>query len=278
MTEDGAVTEFLLANEPFIRLAAFIGVFAAMALLEVWLPRRRRTVSRWLRWPNNMGLTFLNTMLVRVLFPTALAGVALFAETRDLGILRWLGLPEIVAVVIAVLALDLVIYAQHVVLHMVPLLWPLHRVHHADVEVDVTTGFRFHPLEIFLSLAIKGVVVVVLGAPVAAVVVFEVLLSATSLFNHANVRLPRGVERILRAVVVTPDMHRVHHSIERQERDSNFGFNLPWWDRLFGTYRAEPALGHEAMTLGLPGFRERREIWLDRLLLHPVLDDKTRRG
>jgi len=278
VTEDGAVTEFLLANEPFIRLAAFIGVFAAMALLEVWLPRRRRTVSRWLRWPNNMGLTFLNTMLVRVLFPTALAGVALFAETRDLGILRWLGLPEIVAVVIAVLALDLVIYAQHVVLHMVPLLWPLHRVHHADVEVDVTTGFRFHPLEIFLSLAIKGVVVVVLGAPVAAVVAFEVLLSATSLFNHANVRLPRGVERILRAVVVTPDMHRVHHSIERQERDSNFGFNLPWWDRLFGTYRAEPALGHEAMTLGLPGFRERREIWLDRLLLHPVLDDKTRRG
>lgn len=272
------MTAFLLANEPYIRLVAFIAVFAAMALLEAWLPRRQRSVSRWLRWPNNIGLTFVNTALVRVLFPTALVGVALFVEARGIGVLHWLGVHNAVAVVAAVLVLDLAIYAQHVVLHKVPVLWRLHRVHHADLDVDVTTGFRFHPLEIFVSLGVKAIVIAALGAPVLAVVIFEVLLNATSLFNHANLRLPAGVDRVLRRVLVTPDMHRVHHSIERQEHDSNFGFNLAWWDRLFGTYRAEPALAHETMAVGLPQFRGPRDLWLDRMLLQPMLGETARGG
>ena len=188
-------------------------------------------------------------------------------QSKGWGLFNILPLPAWLAIPAAVLLLDLTIYGQHVAFHAVPLLWRLHRMHHADLEFDVTTGLRFHPGEILLSMAIKFAAVAVLGAPPLAVLIFEILLNATSLFNHGNVRLPLGLDRILRLIVVTPDMHRVHHSIDRRETDSNFGFNVPWWDRLFGTYRAQPALGHERMTIGIDKFRDPRELRLDRMLV-----------
>ena len=181
-----------------------------------------------------------------------------------------LALPALAQVVIAVVVLDLVIYLQHVLFHAIPVLWRLHRMHHADLEFDVTTGVRFHPVEIIISMVIKIGVVAALGAPALGVLAFEVLLNATSMFSHSNVRLPQPIDRVLRWIVVTPDMHRVHHSIERRETDSNFGFNLPWWDRLFGTYRPQPEAGHEGMTLGIPQFRDPHELRLDRMLLQPL--------
>jgi sterol desaturase/sphingolipid hydroxylase (fatty acid hydroxylase superfamily) len=208
-------------------------------------------------------------LAVRLLLPTAAAGVALVAAERGFGLFHLIGLPFWVAAPIGFLALDLVIYGQHVMFHHVPWLWRLHRMHHADLDIDVTTGVRFHPVEILLSLVIKIATVALLGIPAAAVVCFEVVLNATSMFNHANASLPRWLDRVARLTLVTPDMHRVHHSILRQETDSNFGFNLPWWDRLFGTYRAEPRAGHDGMTIGLPVFRDPRELRLDRLLTQP---------
>lgn len=265
--------DFLLANEPVIRLAAFSTVLVVVALGEAAFPRRVRSVSRWIRWPNNLGMTFLNTGLVRVVFPTAAVGVALALEGREIGLIPWLGLPELAAVVAAVIILDLAIYLQHVMFHAVPLLWRLHRMHHADLDFDVTTGARFHPLEIAVSMIIKLTVITALGAPAVAVLIFEVLLNATSMFNHANWRLSPAVDAVLRRFVVTPDMHRVHHSIVPRETNSNFGFNLPWWDFLFRTYRAQPAAGHDAMTIGIAQFRERRDLWLDRMLVQPLRDD-----
>ena len=256
--------------EPYIRLGAFLGVFAAMALWEFLAPRRARSVSRWVRWPNNLAITAVNTALVRVIFPTAAVGLALLGEARGWGVLNALALPQWLKVAAAVVALDLVIYLQHVMFHAVPAFWRLHRMHHADLDFDVTTGARFHPVEILLSMLIKLAAVAALGAPALAVLIFEVLLNATSMFNHSNVRLPAALDRALRLVVVTPEMHRVHHSILPYETNSNFGFNAPWWDRLFGTYRAEPEAGHEAMTIGIAQFRDPRELWLDRLLTQPL--------
>jgi sterol desaturase/sphingolipid hydroxylase (fatty acid hydroxylase superfamily) len=258
------------AAEPYIRLGAFFGVFAAMALWEWAAPRRKRLVSRWVRWPNNLAITAINTALLRVIFPTAAVGLALLAEQRGWGLLNNLPLPDWGKIVLAVVALDFVIYLQHVMFHAVPLFWRLHRMHHADLDFDVTTGARFHPVEILVSMVIKLAAVAALGAPALAVLIFEVLLNATSMFNHANVRLPARIDRVLRWVVVTPEMHRVHHSVVPAETNSNFGFNAPWWDRLFGTYRAQPAAGHEGMTIGLTQFRDPRELWLDRLLLQPA--------
>jgi sterol desaturase/sphingolipid hydroxylase (fatty acid hydroxylase superfamily) len=186
-------------------------------------------------------------------------------------VLNALDLPSWAAVLLAVTALDLVIYLQHVMFHAVPALWRLHRMHHADLEFDVTTGLRFHPAEILLSMGLKLAAVAVLGPPPVAVLIFEVLLNATAMFNHSNIRLPLAVDRVLRLVVVTPDMHRVHHSIVPQETNSNFGFNLPWWDRLLGTYRAQPAAGHDGMVIGIEQFRTRRDLWLDRMLIQPAL-------
>jgi sterol desaturase/sphingolipid hydroxylase (fatty acid hydroxylase superfamily) len=192
------------------------------------------------------------------------------------GLLNQVGVPYPVAVVVSILVLDLVIYLQHLMFHAVPILWRLHRMHHADLDFDVTTGARFHPIEIVLSMLIKFAAIAVLGPPAVAVLVFEVLLNATAMFNHGNVRIPPAWDRVLRWVVVTPDMHRVHHSIEAPETNSNFGFNLPWWDRLFGTYRAQPAAGHEGMTIGIGQFRTGRDLWLDRMLALPFRDDAGR--
>ncbi|MGG5821725.1 sterol desaturase family protein [Falsiroseomonas sp. HW251] len=266
--------DFLLAHEPLIRLAAFASVLGAVAVLEAALPRRRRGFGRWRRWPSNLGIVVLDTIVLRLVFPMAAVGVALALEGRGIGLLPWLGLPAVVAVPVAVVLLDLAIYLQHRVFHAVPLLWRLHRMHHADLDFDVTTGFRFHPGEILLSMAFKLVVVAALGAPAAAVLVFEVLLNAGSMFSHANLQLPGWLDRVLRLVVVTPDMHRVHHSVDRRETDSNFGFNLAIWDRVFGTYRPQPAAGHEGMTIGIEAFRDPAELRLDRMLTQPVRGER----
>ena len=263
--------EFLLANEPAIRLGFFLGIFAAMAAWEVAAPRLQASVPRATRWPNNLSIVVVNTAVLRLVFPTGAVGLAVVAEARGWGIVNALSVPQWVAIPVSIVALDLAIYLQHVMFHAVPALWRLHRMHHADLAFDVTTGLRFHPLEILLSMAIKLAVIVALGPPAVAALIFEVILNGTSIFNHGNVRLPEGLDRMLRWVVVTPDMHRVHHSVRPEETNSNFGFNLPWWDRLLGTYRAQPAAGHEAMTIGIEQFRNRRDLWLDRMLIQPAL-------
>jgi len=263
------VDAILLNYEVPMRIGAFLGIFAAMAVWEVLAPRRALHERKSLRWTNNLALTVLNSVLVRAILPVAAIGVAGFAGERGMGVLNIFPLPHAWAVVVSVLVLDAAIYLQHLMFHAVPLFWRLHRVHHADVDIDVTTGARFHPIEIALSMLIKFAVILVLGPPAVAVLIFEVLLNATSMFNHGNVHLPARIDRVLRWLIVTPDMHRVHHSIDPRETNSNFGFNVPWWDRLFGTYRAQPRAGHDAMTIGIEQFRERRELWLDRMLLQP---------
>ena len=259
------------AYEPVIRLSAFLGIFTIMALWEIAAPRRQRTFSRLTRWPNNLGIVVFNTVVLRVLFPTAAIGVALAAEANGWGLFNVFALPEWLAVALAVMIMDFAIYLQHVLVHAVPALWRLHRMHHADLDYDVTTGARFHPIEIVISMGLKLMVVSALGAPALAVLIFEVVLNATAMFNHGNVRIPAGLDHVLRWIVVTPDMHRVHHSVIPQETNSNFGFNLPWWDRLFGTYTAQPKGGHEGMTIGIEQFREGRDLRLDRMLIQPFL-------
>jgi sterol desaturase/sphingolipid hydroxylase (fatty acid hydroxylase superfamily) len=229
-----------------------------MAAWEALAPRRARRLARRQRWPHNLGIVVVNTLLVRALFPAAAVGMAAYAEARGWGLLAGLDISHWIAVPLCVLILDLAIYLQHVMFHAVPLFWRFHRMHHADLDFDVTTGARFHPLEIILSMLIKFAVIIALGPPALAVFVFEVLLNATSMFNHSNVRLPLFMDRVLRCLVVTPDMHRVHHSIEDDETNSNFGFNLPWWDCIFGTYRDQPRAGHQGMTIGIRGFEEPR--------------------
>ena len=263
------MTETLLANEPAIRLGFFLGIFATMIVWEIVLPRRRRATSRWVRWPSNLGVVVLNTVLIRLLIPTAAVALALIGAERGWGLMHLLALPTGLAIVLSVVILDLTIYLQHVMFHAVPALWRLHRMHHADLDIDVTTGARFHPIEILLSMAIKLAVVAALGPPAVAVLIFEVVLNATAMFNHGNVRIAAPIDRVLRWFVVTPDMHRVHHSIVPRETNSNFGFNLPWWDRLLGTYRAAPAAGHQDMTIGIAQFRTPRDLWLDRMLVQP---------
>jgi sterol desaturase/sphingolipid hydroxylase (fatty acid hydroxylase superfamily) len=260
----------MLHDQAAIRLGAFIVVFTAMAVWEAAAPRRIRSYSRLRRWPSNLAIVALNSALLRVLLPATAVSLALVAESRGWGLLSSLSAPMVAKIVASLILLDLAIYLQHVMFHAVPALWRVHRMHHADLDFDVTTGARFHPIEIVLSMLIKFGVVVALGTPATGVLVFEVLLNASSMFNHGNVRIPAGLDRYLRWVLVTPDMHRVHHSIVVGETNSNFGFNLPWWDRLLGTYRDQPAAGHTAMTIGIEQFREARELWIDRMLLQPL--------
>jgi sterol desaturase/sphingolipid hydroxylase (fatty acid hydroxylase superfamily) len=214
----------------------------------------------------------LNSFIVRLAFPAAAVGMALQASERGWGLFNVIEAPYWFVVVCSVVALDFFIWLQHVMVHAIPVLWRLHRVHHADLDFDVTTGARFHTLEILLSMVIKFAVILLLGPPLVAVVLFEVLLNATAMFNHGNVRLPPALDRLLRLIVVTPDMHRVHHSVEDDETNSNFGFNLPWWDRLFGTYRAQPRGGHETMTIGIRTFRADKWCsWLPGMLSIPFV-------
>ena len=260
----------LFTYEPLIRLGVFAGVFVLMAAWEVLTPRRPQTVARNWRWPNNLGVLAVDVLLVRVGLPVTTVSLALVAEAHGVGFFNMITLPAWASIIVSVILLDLAIYLQHVLFHAVPALWRLHRMHHADLEVDVTTGLRFHPVEILLSTGIKLAVIAAVGAPAAAVLIFEVLLNITSIFNHSNIRIPADIDRALRWFVVTPDMHRVHHSVVRRETNSNFGFNLPWWDRLLGTYRAQPAAGHAAMTIGIEQFRDPRELGLDRMLVQPL--------
>jgi sterol desaturase/sphingolipid hydroxylase (fatty acid hydroxylase superfamily) len=260
---------WLTDHELAVRFFCFAGVFAAVASLEVLRPRREIPLPRLVRWPSNLALVAVDTLVLRVVFPILAVGLAQHAAERGWGLLNAVGLSFPAAFVLSLLALDLVIYLQHVLFHAVPALWRLHAVHHADTGFDVTTALRFHPLEILLSMVVKLAAVAALGPPAVAVLAFEVVLNATAMFNHGNLRLPASLDRGLRWFLVTPDMHRVHHSMVPAETNSNFGFNVPWWDRLFGTYRAQPAAGHDRMTIGLEGFRDARDQWLDRLLLQP---------
>ena len=264
----------LLRYESAIRLGCFFVVLFLMMLWEWRQPRRSPSLPRIRRWPANLGIIMVDSLVVRLVFPVLAVGVAGLAEAKDWGLFPVLDAPFGLAFVASLLALDLVIYAQHVLFHKLPLLWRLHRMHHTDLDFDVTTALRFHPLEIVLSMLIKLAVVMSLGAPAAAVMLFEVILNAAAMFNHGNVRLPERWDRALRWLVVTPDMHRVHHSIRPEETDSNFGFNLPWWDRLFGTYRDQPRDGHAGMTIGLEYFRDRRATTLAGLLLQPFLNER----
>ena len=272
------MTETLLSNEAAIRLGFFFGVLVLMAAWEAATPRRERSQTRALRWTSNLGIVVVNTLLVRLLFPVLPVALALMANDRGWGLFNNVDAPTWLAVVVSVVLLDLLIYGQHVFVHFVPVLWRLHRMHHADLDIDVTTGARFHPLEIIFSILIKMAAVAVLGAPAAAVLIFEVALNATSMFNHANVKLLAGLDRVLRWVVVTPDMHRVHHSVIKTETDSNFGFNLPWWDRIFGTYNDQPQAGHDSMTIGLPIFRDPGWLRLHRMMAQPFVDEPDPSG
>jgi sterol desaturase/sphingolipid hydroxylase (fatty acid hydroxylase superfamily) len=263
----------MLTTETVVRLGFFAGVLILMALAEILVPRRKLAAKKPVRWLSNLGLVALNAIMLRVLMPFGATGVALLAKEHGWGLLNVFALPTWASIVVSVIALDFVIYLQHVLFHAVPALWRLHMVHHADLDFDVTTGLRFHTLEILLSMVIKLTTVAALGPPPAAVLAFEVLLNATAMFSHSNVRLPLWLDRLLRLVVVTPDMHRVHHSVLARETNSNFGFNLPWWDRLLGTYRSQPASGHEAMTIGLSQFRGERVTRLHWMLALPFIGD-----
>jgi sterol desaturase/sphingolipid hydroxylase (fatty acid hydroxylase superfamily) len=263
---------FLINNEVQVRLGFFIGIFIVIALWEVVAPRRRLLLPKFLRWANNLTLVFLNTLILRVLFPAAAVGMAAFAADLGWGVFNYYEVPFSMKVVASVIIMDGMIYLQHVMVHAVPVLWRLHRVHHADPDYDVTTGARFHPLEIILSMLIKFAVIIVLGPPVLAVIIFEILLNATAMFNHGNIRLNTTFDKYLRLLVVTPDMHRVHHSVEADETNSNFGFNLPWWDRLFGTYRAQPRAGHKDMVIGIHELNRPKQVtWLPGMLMLPFI-------
>ncbi len=266
------IYEFITENEKTIRLSFFIGTLAIMALWEIIAPKRALTVSKALRWSNNLGLVFFNSFIVRLLFPAAAVGIAVFASEHGWGLLNYYSIPFALSVVISIIAMDFIIYLQHVMVHAVPVLWRLHRVHHADLDYDVTTGARFHTFEIILSMLIKFATIVVLGPPVVAVIIFEVALNAMAMFNHGNVGLPKSLDKILRWFIVTPDMHRVHHSIEDDETNSNFGFNLTWWDRLFGTYRDQPRGGHQGMKIGIHKFTDVKQTnWITGMLAMPFI-------
>ncbi len=270
------LSAFVLQNEVPIRLGFFFGVLGVMALWEIASPRRALSVSKIVRWINNLGIVVLNSIVLRLLFPTAAIGVAAFAATNAWGIFNHFEVPYPLAVLASIVALDFIIYLQHVMVHAVPILWRLHRVHHADLDFDVTTGARFHPIEIILSVLIKFAAILLLGPPLLAVVIFEVILNATAMFNHSNIRIPPAIDRVLRWFVVTPDMHRVHHSVYDDETNSNFGFNLPWWDRLFGTYRAQPRDGHTNMTIGINTYRDKKICtWLPGMLALPFIGKVT---
>ncbi len=261
--------DILLDQQAEIRLSVFLGLFAAMALWEVIAPKRVLIRPRGERWVTNILMTAINTAMVRFTVPVLATGSAFMAAEKGWGLLNLVSLPTWVDIAVAVIVLDLLIYFQHMVFHRVPVLWRLHRVHHTDLDFDVTTAVRFHPIEIFLSLLIKSAAVIALGAPAEAVVLFEILLNGTAMFNHGNVRLPKVLDILIRLLIVTPDMHRVHHSVIPSETDSNFGFNLSIWDRLFSTYRDQPAAGHQDMVIGLKEFREPVDLSLPFLLIQP---------
>ena len=243
-----------MENEALIRLSAFTGLFTLFAVIEALVPRRARTQPRSTRWITNLAMTLLDTLMLRLLalaLPFLAVGAAVDAQAQGWGLMNALDLPLWLTVVATVLIFDFAIWAQHLITHKVPLLWRFHRVHHADRDIDVTTAIRFHPVEIAFSMLLKIGLVYLLGPPAIGIILFEIILNGTAMFNHANIRLPLWLDAIMRQVLVTPDMHRVHHSDIREEHDSNYGFSLSIWDRMFGTYVAQPTKGHDGMIIGL---------------------------
>ncbi|MGD9728019.1 MAG: sterol desaturase family protein [Nitrospiraceae bacterium] len=258
-------------SDMLVRLSAFVGVLGMMALWERRAPRRRPATPRGTRWVTNISVVVLDAIILRLLFAAGAVGAASLAADQNWGVLNHLHWPPWLKILLAVILLDFVLYLQHVMFHAIPLFWRFHMMHHADLDCDVTTGLRFHPIEVVISMVIKLLAVVLLGAAPAAVLAFEVLLNVTSMFNHGNVWIPAAVDRVLRWGLVTPDMHRIHHSIVPRETNSNFGFNLTWWDRLLGTYRKEPIHGQLKMTIGLEQFRDPRRLTLAGILALPFL-------
>lgn len=246
------MTGFVTENETYLRLFVFAAVLVAMALAEALVPRKNRTQARSRRWATNLGIVVIDSVVVRLVFPLVAVGTAAWAATKEIGLFHVVDLPVWLEIMAAVIILDMLIYWQHVATHLFPPLWALHKVHHVDRDIDVTTGVRFHPLEIVLSMLFKMVCVLLLGPSVVAVIIFEILLNACAMFNHANFRIPSGADKVLRMFIVTPDMHRVHHSVDPAETNSNYGFCLSIWDRLFGSYIPQPAKGHGDMVIGLP--------------------------
>jgi len=258
-----------MEHDAAIRLSSFLGVFLVVAIAEHLWPRRALNASKGQRWFCNIAIVVIDTVVARLALPLMPLGVAEIAAAKGWGLLNLLTMPRWIEIVTVILLLDLIIYLQHRIFHRIPLFWRFHRMHHTDLDLDVSSGNRFHPIEILVSLSIKMCAVALLGAPAIAVVIFEVVLNAGSLFNHGNLRIPTGVDRLLRLIIVTPDMHRVHHSIVPSETDSNFGFNLPWWDRILNTYCSQPRAGHIGMTIGLKEFRDEQKLGLGSLLILP---------
>ena len=264
------MTEFIFANEGKLRLGFFFGILIVMAIWEVISPRRELSIDKSTRWLSNLGIVVLNTIVLRLLFPAAAVGVALYASKKGYGLFNTIELPFTLVIILSVLLMDMLIYWQHRIFHSVPLFWRIHRMHHADQDIDVTTGSRFHPVEIVLSMLIKFAAVLLLGIPIVAIIIFEIVLNLTAMFNHSNVNLPLSLDKVIRKLIVTPDMHRVHHSVIAKETNSNFGFNLSIWDKLFGSYIAQPSEGHLAMTIGLNEYRDSRVSQrIDEMLLIP---------
>jgi sterol desaturase/sphingolipid hydroxylase (fatty acid hydroxylase superfamily) len=247
-----------------------------MALWEIMAPLRAPDTSKGIRWSNHVMLAAINMALVRVLFPVAAVALAIYASDQSIGLFNMIWAPYALTFAAGVVLLDQTVYVFHLLFHSVPVLWRIHRVHHADLDIDVSTGVRFHPIQMVIAVIIKSTTILAFGLPPLSVLTFEIASHSITLFNHGNVRVRPSVDRVLRWFIVTPDMHRIHHSIHRAETDSNFGFILPWWDRMFGTYCAEPAAGQERMVVGIESFRTGRDLWLDRLVTNPVIDDRPK--
>ncbi|KXO12777.1 putative sterol desaturase [Moritella sp. JT01] len=267
------MSEWLIANGNTLRASAFIGLLILLAISEHYQPKRPLTVSKSQRWGNNLAIVLVNNLVLKLFVPFLAIDAAIFAEQQQWGLssLASLGSStnQMLIIMVSIMLLDAAIYFQHKIFHHIPVLWRLHRMHHSDLDIDVTTAIRFHPIEIVLSMLIKIAVIIALGVPVIAVVLFEMLLNLTAMFNHSNIRLPAKIDRYIRYILVTPDMHRVHHSVNGHETNHNFGFCLPWWDHLFGSYQAQPKLGHQQMQIGLPYFRDPKECQVQRMLTQP---------
>ena len=265
-----------MENNGIIRLFSFVLIFMLIAFWEIVKPRRTLTTSKKLRWFNNLSIIAINPFLLNLLFPVLAVGMARTVQVNEWGLLNYFDLPYPTSLIAGFVVLDLIIYLQHIMFHAVPLLWRLHMVHHADLDIDLTTGLRFHPVEIALSMVVKMMVIAALGPPVASVLVFEVVLNGTAMFNHGNIAMHQALDRWLRWFVVTPDMHRVHHSVIIRETNSNYGFNLSVWDRMFGTYQGQPRKGHIDMVIGLSQFREEKKLTLPWLLILPIIGNPGR--
>lgn len=276
ITVDIHMTDFIINNEANIRLGFFIGVFSLMALWDILSPKRVLVIKKSVRWLNNIALLVLNIIVVRLIFPTATIGMVIFVNEQGWGLFHYLETPFWITTIASIILLDLVVYLQHIMVHAVPLFWRLHRLHHTDQDYDVTTGTRFHPIEILLSMVIKFAVIIILGPSILAVIIFEIFLNVMAMFNHSNINLPIKIDAIIRLFIVTPDMHRVHHSVEVDETNSNYGFNISLWDRIFGTYLAQPKAGHIDMKIGLNGFEDTKiSTYLPALLIQPLINKKT---